>query len=216
LRDFLVTLDEYQQIFNRVLRWLRDPRVVEIVARPTLNLDTPEDFAGQQNLAELAEELKRAGFEPEVTADEERSAWKLVYRDSTNAPRVIDIELTTRPEYRRLRHFAKAIHDRNKPPFQILKNGQQDTRETWSELLEFIKGEGTRDYNVQRYKGLGEMNAEQLWATTMNAENRTLLRVELRDLVESDEIFSTLMGESVEDRRKFIEDNALDVRNLDV
>ncbi len=84
------------------------------------------------------------------------------------------------------------------------------------ELLEFIKGEGRRDYNVQRYKGLGEMNAEQLWETTMNAETRTLLRVELRDLVESDEIFSTLMGENVEDRRKFIEDNALDVRNLDV
>jgi DNA gyrase subunit B len=73
-----------------------------------------------------------------------------------------------------------------------------------------------RDCNVQRYKGLGEMNAEQLWETTMNAEKRTLLRVELRDLVESDEIFSTLMGENVENRRRFIEENALDVRNLDV
>jgi DNA gyrase subunit B len=60
------------------------------------------------------------------------------------------------------------------------------------------------------------MNAEQLWDTTMNMETRTLLRVELRDLVESDEIFSTLMGEDVENRRKFIEENALDVRNLDI
>ncbi|HFB98711.1 MAG TPA: DNA topoisomerase IV subunit B, partial [Bryobacterales bacterium] len=78
------------------------------------------------------------------------------------------------------------------------------------------KAEGTRDCTVQRYKGLGEMNAEQLWETTMNAETRTLLRVELRDVVESEEIFSTLMGENVENRRRFIEENALDVRNLDI
>ncbi len=73
-----------------------------------------------------------------------------------------------------------------------------------------------REVTIQRYKGLGEMNAEQLWATTMNAETRTLLKVDLQDLVETETIFSTLMGEDVESRRKFIEENALDVRNLDV
>ena len=69
---------------------------------------------------------------------------------------------------------------------------------------------------MQRYKGLGEMNAEQLSETTMNPEKRTLLQVRLEDMVESEEIFSTLMGEDVESRRKFIEENALDVKNLDV
>jgi DNA gyrase subunit B len=69
---------------------------------------------------------------------------------------------------------------------------------------------------VQRYKGLGEMNAEQLADTTMNPDKRTLLRVDLMDLAGSDEIFTTLMGEDVESRRRFIEENALDVKNLDV
>jgi len=79
-----------------------------------------------------------------------------------------------------------------------------------------VKNEGMREVSIQRYKGLGEMNAEQLWETTMNIETRTLLKVSLEDIVQSDEIFTTLMGENVEARRKFIEDNALDVRNLDV
>ncbi|SPE38336.1 hypothetical protein SBA6_870017 [Candidatus Sulfopaludibacter sp. SbA6] len=73
-----------------------------------------------------------------------------------------------------------------------------------------------KDAAVTRYKGLGEMNAEQLAETTMNPEKRTLLSVRLEDMVESEEIFSTLMGEDVESRRKFIEENALDVKNLDV
>ena len=73
-----------------------------------------------------------------------------------------------------------------------------------------------REVSIQRYKGLGEMNAEQLWETTMNIDTRTLLKISLEDIVQSDEIFTTLMGENVEARRKFIEDNALDVRNLDV
>jgi DNA gyrase subunit B len=76
--------------------------------------------------------------------------------------------------------------------------------------------EGKKDASVQRYKGLGEMNAEQLADTTMNPEKRTLLQVREEDSAESEIIFSTLMGEDVESRRKFIEENALDVKNLDI
>jgi DNA gyrase subunit B len=84
------------------------------------------------------------------------------------------------------------------------------------ELFAYVLAEGKKDYTVQRYKGLGEMTAEQLWETTMDPERRTLLSVKLEDIAETETIFTTLMGEDVEARRKFIEDNALDVKNLDI
>ncbi len=73
-----------------------------------------------------------------------------------------------------------------------------------------------KDFTITRFKGLGEMNPEQLWQTTMNAETRTLLKVKLEDMVAAEDIFTTLMGENVEARRKFIEENALEVVNLDI
>jgi DNA gyrase subunit B len=89
-------------------------------------------------------------------------------------------------------------------------------KETARELFDYVKKEGSRGYDVQRYKGLGEMTAPQLWETTMDPERRTLLSVKLEDIAECETIFTTLMGEDVEARRKFIEENALDVKNLDI
>ncbi len=87
---------------------------------------------------------------------------------------------------------------------------------TARELFDYVRKEGSRGYDVQRYKGLGEMTAPQLWETTMDPERRTLLSVKLEDIAECETIFTTLMGEDVEARRKFIEENALDVKNLDI
>jgi DNA gyrase subunit B len=89
-------------------------------------------------------------------------------------------------------------------------------KQTARELFTYIVEQGKKDYSVQRYKGLGEMTATQLWETTMDPEHRTLLQVKLEDIAECEAIFTTLMGEDVEARRKFIEDNALDVKNLDI
>jgi DNA gyrase subunit B len=89
-------------------------------------------------------------------------------------------------------------------------------KQTPRELFEYVIEQGRRDYQVQRYKGLGEKTSSQLWETTMDPERRTLLKVKLEDIAETETIFTTLMGEDVEARRKFIEDNALDVKNLDI
>jgi DNA gyrase subunit B len=89
-------------------------------------------------------------------------------------------------------------------------------KQTPRELFEYVLAEGRKDFTVQRYKGLGEMTAPQLWETTMDPERRTLLSVKLEDIAECETIFTTLMGEDVESRRKFIEENALDVKNLDI
>jgi DNA gyrase subunit B len=87
---------------------------------------------------------------------------------------------------------------------------------TYAGVVEFLFDQGKRGQSIQRYKGLGEMNPEQLWETTMNPDKRSIISVRLDDGVEAEEIFTTLMGENVEPRRKFIEDNALSVTNLDV
>jgi DNA gyrase subunit B len=216
LRNFLMTLDEFQLTWRRMERRLREPRVVEILARPELAIDTKADFQEEANLKPVHEALKALKIQSEIKREEEHSAWMVTFKDPTNAERSIDIELATQPEYRRLRTLAKQAAKLNRPPFAVIKDSQRENLATWRDLLSHVKGEGTREVSVQRYKGLGEMNAEQLWETTMNIDTRTLLKVRLEDLVLTDEIFTTLMGEDVESRRKFIEENALDVRNLDV
>jgi DNA gyrase subunit B len=95
-------------------------------------------------------------------------------------------------------------------------NREPVEKQTARELFEYVVEQGKKDYQVQRYKGLGEMTAPQLWETTMDPSVRTLLQVKLEDIAETEHIFTTLMGEDVEARRKFIEDNALDVKNLDI
>jgi DNA gyrase subunit B len=110
----------------------------------------------------------------------------------------------------------KAQKKTSKPPARRAKEPEIVEKNTARELFDYVLNEGRKEYTVQRYKGLGEMTAEQLWETTMDPERRTLLQVRLEDIAECETIFTTLMGEDVEARRKFIEDNALDVKNLDI
>ena len=216
LRNFLMTLYELGQVWRRLERRLRDPRVVEVVADLSLPIDLKADFQNEASVNLLAEHLKAAKLETVVEREEEHSAWMVGYKDHTNATRYLGTETLAIPEFRRLRNLLKQVAKFNTPPFAVVKDTQREVQNNWRDLLAYIHNEGTREVTVQRYKGLGEMNANQLWETTMNAESRTLLQVDIKDFAETEPIFSTLMGEDVESRRKFIEDNALDVRNLDV
>src|SRR5579885_778751 len=216
LRNFLTLLDELAQITRRLERKVRDPRVVDVFTDVGLPLDSKADLQNEASVKVVADRLRQAKLDVTVEHEEEHSAWMIGYRDPTNATRYINTEFLALPEFRRTRALIKQVARLNTPPFVIVKDGRRDTLQNWRDLLSTVKNEGTREVTVQRYKGLGEMNAEQLWDTTMNAETRTLLQVDLKDFAETEPIFSTLMGEDVESRRKFIEDNALDVRNLDV
>src|SRR5437588_5678131 len=128
----------------------------------------------------------------------------------------IDYNLSSYIEFQKAVELFMKIEDRLTPPFIAGENGTSEEIATREALLDRVLTAAKKDLTIQRYKGLGEMNPEQLWETTMDPGTRTLLQVRIDDAVETDEIFTVLMGDAVEPRRKFIEDNALDVRNLDI
>ena len=216
VRKFLLQVDEYVAMFERLERRLRNPRVVEVLSDVELPLDTKEDYQQKANVSKLAARLKELDLTAEVLADEMHSAWMVSFREATDSERLINLELAAQPEYRRLRSLSRQMARFNQPPFQVISKRASEMVADCVSLLRHVKGVGMKDATIQRYKGLGEMNASQLWDTTMNAETRRLLQVRIDDAVESEKIFSTLMGENVESRRKFIADNALDVKNLDI
>ena len=216
LQSYVSMLDRYVQLRARVLRRLRSAKVVDAVSRVDFLIDTKEHFRDRASLEAVADWLKIAGVGAELVEDEEHSAFALRYTEGTEAHGFINLDLAAQPEYRGLRALSRELDCFNRPPFVVVGKRSTSTVGDQLELLDHLKDSAMRDASIQRYKGLGEMNAEQLWETTMTADKRSLLQVRIDDAVESEEIFTTLMGENVEARRKFIGSHALDAKNLDI
>jgi DNA gyrase subunit B len=214
LTQFLLNIQEYDQVAAKLSRKLRDPKLIEILADSELEKRT--DFGDKKKLQELAKAIEKAklNFESRLDFDEEHSLHELVLKNG--GEKRINWALAGSAEYKRLRTLRRAIEENDKPPFTIARNGDKTEKENKLSLLNYVLEDAKSAFTITRFKGLGEMNPSQLWDTTMNAETRTLLKVRLEDAVAAEDIFSTLMGENVEQRRKFIEDNALDVVNLDI
>ena len=119
------------------------------------------------------------------------------------------------PDYRRIQKYSDDIESMFSEDSYVQKGAKEARAPSFSKALGFLLDEARKGQGFQRYKGLGEMNPDQLWDTTMNPETRTMLRVKIEDVMAADDVFETLMGDEVEPRRNFIEDNALKVGNLD-
>jgi DNA gyrase subunit B len=177
-----------------------------------------EAFSDKARLQELIRPLRDAGQDLVLEKDEEHGVFEIVLQvgqnGQTREARVGEAFLSS-PEYKALYSAYDDFRELDLPPLVVVDGGETPV-ESRDALLSLFLSEGQRGVGIQRYKGLGEMNAEQLWESTMDPATRRLLQVRLEDDEVAENIFTTLMGDAVEPRRQFIEENALNVRNLDI
>jgi DNA gyrase subunit B len=228
LRKMLEKLAELDVYMGRLERhFFHDRKLVEAVidafSGPKGALNAREGvklhqvFEKSKLLEKVSAAVIAAGYEAEIEEDEEHSAFRVTVSRARGGDTIsIDLDLATHVEFQKANQLYGDLQVLSHPPFVIAENGSHSIIDSRSALLEHVMTVAKKDITIQRYKGLGEMNPEQLWQTTLNPEKRTILKVQVNDAVETDEIFTVLMGDAVEPRRKFIEDNALDVRNLDI
>jgi len=187
----------------------------------------PDDFKDEARLLKIGKRISMALYDKiasyRASFDEEHGAYKLYFDLSENG-RVKtvyhDKDIFNVPKFSEVKGLIKQLSSLGEAPYWIEEKGADDKQRrqfgSMISLIEYIIESGKKGMSIQRYKGLGEMNPEQLWATTMDPEKRTLLQVKVEDAVAADEIFTTLMGDQVEPRRDFIYENALNVSNLDI
>jgi DNA gyrase subunit B len=170
-------------------------------------------------MAALKKKLESRGLSTgDLIFDEEHQAYALPILDPSSGKEttVLDWNLQAMPDFQNIRRFKKEMPWLQAFPLLVINDQQPQMIPTPKELVDFFMEEGKKGLTIQRYKGLGEMNPQQLWQTTMNPENRTLLQIRVEDMVEAEEMFTILMGDKVEPRRDFIYQHALEVRELDI
>src|SRR5579875_1380877 len=212
----------FERMFENLERRSKERAIVaalsKLINEKSAGADT---FRDQKALEGLAETIKKAvgdlNLQSKVIADGE-AAWKIVFthaRNGATPPTVVDLALFHSGEMREIRRLSTELEP-FRPPFKIKTGQEEHTADSLKAVADAVLQAGQKGVEIQRYKGLGEMNPEQLWQTTMNPEARSMLRVEIASQEDAEDIFARLMGDQVEPRRQFIEENALNVKNLDI
>jgi len=176
-------------------------------------------FKKEEFMKGLFERLQDNRFRvTDVNLDEEGGYYEFTVTETQNGGQTsaVNWEFLSSPELRQLTGMSKEFSDIKKGGYAITGDGEGKKIEEPQQLLNELMERAKKGLTIQRYKGLGEMNPGQLWATTMDPEKRTLLKVQIKDWVETDDIFTVLMGDKVEPRREFIQNNALEVTELDI
>jgi DNA gyrase subunit B len=217
LGHLLRALTDYDHHLRSMERLGFDRTVIEAIL--DLGIAERADLEGPAKLELLAEKVVGLGHEVvSMGTDREHGLHELVIRSAARGQREahINLELIQSLELRRLRRLHRTVSQLAAPPILVGDEEEQIPVGSKEELLQVLSQFGRKGLTIQRYKGLGEMNPDQLWETTMDPARRRVLQVRIEDAAEADMLFSVLMGDAVEPRRQFIEENALDVRNLDV
>jgi DNA gyrase subunit B len=199
-----------------------------------IGIRSKDTFEDKGKIDNLQKRLRKGGFEVfDLYWDEEHNLYGFEVQESNGGKdphSKVHWDLIASVEYRHLFEIYQEIQETAPPPYTLVEKGRSEslpdrqagtrtekvTIDQEQGLLQSLNQLGKEGLSIQRYKGLGEMNPEQLWQTTMNPETRTLLKVKVEDAIEAHEIFSILMGDEVEQRRHFIEENALFVQRLDI
>jgi DNA gyrase subunit B len=206
----------YGKLLERVERRGMPRGLVELQLRGEVK--DAEVFTDKARLLELIRPLRESGADVVLEKDEEHGVFEVVLqhlRDGQSREVRVGDAFVGSPEYKALYATYEEFRELDRPPLVVVDGGEREVGSREALLSHFL-AEGKKGLQIQRYKGLGEMNAEQLWESTMDPATRTLLQVRLEDEEVAENMFTTLMGDAVEPRRLFIEENALNVRNLDV
>jgi len=205
--------------FERLMEWFerrrKAPDILLSILQSGMNKDTLKDRNKVEEILNTLKGKDQSVAVGEIQLDEEHQTFGVELRRQ-NYKISLDTNFITSPEFRELENHFSIIKDLGQGPYKVqTKDGVKETVKS-KDLLEIILATAKKGLSIQRYKGLGEMNPQQLWETTMEPDKRTLLQVTVQDSVAADDIFTVLMGDQVEPRKEFITTHALEARNIDI